>query len=127
MLADCVQFAAAHAIVIKTIHLHIDTPTPVMIGFLKLTEYPSPARASVIFSTSLPCYKTHPDQEVRNHAQKYKKTILAAEVGGPLADTAGRCVENSTFLRYVGYSIVYSHLSTLQPSSLALRLSTTHQ
>jgi hypothetical protein len=64
----------------------------------------------------LPCYNCYPDREVRNHAQEYKKTVLADEVGKPLADTAGRCVENLTFLRYVEYSIAYSHLSLINPS-----------
>lgn len=93
--------------IIEMVHRSIQTTSPFMIGFLKPAEYPFPAKASVIISTSIPTYidRTHPDLEIRNLAQRYMKRMVADEVGRPLGDTSGRCVENHTFLRCVGYML----------------------
>ena len=63
-VAQAIQFLAAHARIIRVVHGWMGTIHPVSVGFMKPSIYPSPVRATILFSTSLPWYDMERPPEV---------------------------------------------------------------
>src|SRR6266498_692879 len=100
---EAAQLLAAHASILISVHSHIGTQHPIMLGFAKLAQYPSPTNASIIISTSLPIYTNDTDRRIRNTKQDYNymRKTLKEKLGIRLSESAARCAENQCFLRCV--------------------------